>query len=564
MVTLRAATFPKTPMVQRNVGQRRTAPPRQNWMVLACSGAIVGGALLLRLYRLGAQELWVDEAFSFYMGTAPHTVGGLLVRSSPPLYYLLLRAWVGVAGSSEAALRSLSALTGTLFVAAVIWAGREIVDARVGLWSGLMAAVAPLHIYYSQEARAYALLTLTLILTYGLLWRALATNAWRWWALVSAGMLLATFTHYLAVLGLLPTAYLVMVWPGPSRWRRYATALLGSGVLLLPWIVWSFLLTRHSLAGLDWVGEIWKRTPPLLAIPRSLEVFGLGSQAGLLPIQMKQFSDLSFPAPLRLLGVLMLCTLGLWVALPFGERQIGVPWVAKRKAWLGMMLCVPLALMWVISFFRPLYVVGRYDVVAFPPFPLLLGLALRKLQQVKRAGVILATGATLLLFIPVGAKLVRYYQAPSHSDAHATAQVLHAFVEHGDAVVFTGLRGLPVLYYLHGLGYRWEGGYCQSENGARRFACRMFPREIERRPAVRDLGRILTSPTAVHDDVADFLHAIAPSGGALWVALESASLSRGMLYFHNTDALLLAELQRLNLRPVAVPGAPLIFRYEQP
>src|SRR5574341_1357430 len=100
-------------------------------------------AFLLRLYQSGAQELWLDEALSFHRATIhggwrPDTVGDY----SPPLYYLLLHGWITLAGSTEAGLRLLSVLAGTLGVLAVIWAGRAVLTPAVGLWSGLFAAVA--------------------------------------------------------------------------------------------------------------------------------------------------------------------------------------------------------------------------------------------------------------------------------------------------------------------------------------------------------------------------------------------------------------------------------------
>ncbi len=534
-------------------------------MVLVCAASILAAALCLRLFRLGAQELWLDEAFSFFMGTTPHVVGGFLARSTPPLYYLLLRGWIAAAGSSEAALRLLSALSGTLFVAVVIWWGREVVDIRAGLWCGLMAAVSPLHIYYSQEARAYVLLTVMLTLSYVLLWKALMRNTWHWWALLAGTMFLAVFTHYLAVLGLLPAACLVMLWPGPSRWGRYLATVLASCVLLLPWIVWSFLLTSHAWGtGLNWVRGVWEATPHLLALPLSLEVFGLGGQAGLFPIRMKQFSEVALPTSFRLLGVAVLAVLLLWIAIPMGDRRLEVPWLTKRKAWLASLLLAPLGVLWLVSFYRPLYVIGRYDLVAYPSYPLLLGLALAKLQRVKRIGPILAPIMTLLLLLPVGSKLFRYYEAPSTSDAEATAQVLHGSAADGDVVVFTGLRGLRVLYYLDRLGYRWEAGYCRHAETGRRFGCRMYPRETERRPAaVVDTTRVLTSPEAVHADVQDFLKALPPHGGSVLVVFESGSSSQGRLTLPKPDALLLGELQRLDLElsPVKVPLG--IFRFRR-
>ena len=76
----------------------------------------------------------------------------------PPLYYYLLHFWRGVFGSSEFALRSLSAVLGVLLVGLTFLIGRKAFSAGVGLLAAFVAAINPFQIYYSQEARMYMLL----------------------------------------------------------------------------------------------------------------------------------------------------------------------------------------------------------------------------------------------------------------------------------------------------------------------------------------------------------------------------------------------------------------------
>jgi hypothetical protein len=152
-----------------------------NGRFLTAAFAIVLVALAVRVYRIGEPALRFDEAYSFSMVALPNWLPRALADVNPPLYYLVLRAWVGLFGHSEAALRALSAGLGTLFVVAVIWAAREILGSHAALWSGAFAALAPQHLYYSQDARAYTLLTLTLVLSYVALWRAMSDDSWKWW-----------------------------------------------------------------------------------------------------------------------------------------------------------------------------------------------------------------------------------------------------------------------------------------------------------------------------------------------------------------------------------------------
>ncbi len=541
-----------------------------DWRFLATASAIVVVALLLRLYHIGAQEFWLDEALSFHTATMPNWLGAPLIENNtPPLYYLLLREWMPLAGQSEASIRLLSAVFGTIFVAMVIWAGREIFDPRVGLWSGLIAAVAPIHIYYSQEARAYALLTLALLATYATLWRALKTNLWRWWALFSLSSLVAFYSHYFAILGLLPTVYLLLVWPEKQQATRtrlyYGAAALASGLVFLPWLILSFIFSPHTLP--LWMRNIWEQTPPLLAIPKSLEVLGLGSQAGLLPTFLKQFSSLEFPLSFRLLGIAIIFLIGLWVAIPQGDRRLNVPDLGRRKAFLGMALFFPLVVLWLVSFHRPFYVVGRYDIMAFPAYSLLLGLGLTKIQSAKKAGPILAFLAALALFVPIGAKLILYYQIPSDRLSQSTAITLHESVRNGDPVVFVGPRGLLIMYYMNRLGYRWQDGYCRNEMAGRRFPCRFIPQRHE--------NRLTSAPSSdpiqrreprenIDGKVEELVRSLLPQEGVLWVVFEhTAILSDREVISSRPNVRLARELQRLGLKAIPLDADLGIFQFRR-
>jgi mannosyltransferase len=112
--------------------------------------------------RTGALDAgyWIDEAIA--VGIASHEpaeIPGLLRQDgSPPLYYLLLHGWIALAGTGEAATRSLSLLFAAAAVPVAWWAG--------GRWAAAIVAVCPFLTYYAQEARMYTLVAvLSLVAT---------------------------------------------------------------------------------------------------------------------------------------------------------------------------------------------------------------------------------------------------------------------------------------------------------------------------------------------------------------------------------------------------------------
>ncbi|MGZ5297724.1 MAG: glycosyltransferase family 39 protein [Actinomycetota bacterium] len=123
---------------------------------------VVALGISLRLYRIGAQPLWVDEASSlrFAQGSLAQlwSWSTLVDPGNPPLYYSLLHGWLGF-GDGEASLRLLSALFGVLTIPLVYALGRTIRDHRLGIVSALLFAISPFQVWYSQEARGYSLLT---------------------------------------------------------------------------------------------------------------------------------------------------------------------------------------------------------------------------------------------------------------------------------------------------------------------------------------------------------------------------------------------------------------------
>jgi mannosyltransferase len=188
---------------------------------------------VLRFATLDRQSFWLDElvtvslvrkSFGDMVHAIPHS------EATPYLYYILAWPWSRLFGSGEVGLRSLSALAGTATVVAAYGAGASLVSRRVGLIAAALVAVNPFLLWYSQEARAYALVTLFVSVGLWFFGRALAGDrrALAGWALVSG---LALATHYFAVFVVAPEA--VWLLARARDRRRAVTAVLLPTLVLL-------------------------------------------------------------------------------------------------------------------------------------------------------------------------------------------------------------------------------------------------------------------------------------------------------------------------------------------
>ncbi|MDA1221087.1 MAG: glycosyltransferase family 39 protein [Planctomycetota bacterium] len=117
-------------------------------------------AVGLRLFRLGDWSFWVDEAHTFRDVTASDEEFWRSNVSNYPLGYLLLR-WLLDAGilrmTGEGWLRLPFAFFGALAIPALAVFARSVVGRRAALLAAGMLAISPWHLYWSQNARGYAL-----------------------------------------------------------------------------------------------------------------------------------------------------------------------------------------------------------------------------------------------------------------------------------------------------------------------------------------------------------------------------------------------------------------------
>ncbi len=239
---------------------------------------VIGGAIV-RFATLGSQGFWFDEHGTLAVIT--RRPGAMLDRilvaeTSPPLYFAVAKAWQAVFGLGEVGLRSLSALAGTATIPVVYAAGRALGSRRAGLLAAALTAMSPFMIWYSQDARPYALFALFSALAFLFFVQTLQGRGSRWlwaWAIVS---ILAFSTHYF---GFLLTA-IEATWLLWRMHRLRAEVALSIGVVgaaalsLVP-----LLLAQRHITG--WISFI-PAGERLLQVPQHF-VVGLNSPWALLP-----------------------------------------------------------------------------------------------------------------------------------------------------------------------------------------------------------------------------------------------------------------------------------------
>ena len=427
-------------MMSKSTGSRRTQLARLATgpgMIVA----IVALAFALRTVNLSGRPLWYDEAFAVLYAETPFEtmfhgtvtqVEGAAADVHPLFYYSLLHLWMELVGQSPVAVRALSVILGTATVAMIYRLARRLFDRRIGLLAAFIAAVAPFHVYYSQEARMYGLLGFAAMGAALFFVRAWTGGRWLDWLAFGVFGAMTLYAHNLGfalIFGLDLGVLWVWVRARGRRWRTLRPLLLSHLLMLLLFAPWLAILPSQ-------LGKIqqayWVSRPDLTSLLQTFLIFHFGYDNQSLPswlLPPALFFSLLIPA---FIALILIRTRAL--------RHAALAWPL-----LLLLAIAPPTLVFVLSQIRPVYIVRALLPSALAYYVLAAGaIGARTVPRPIRWGLL------LVALVIATASLVNHYsyaQFPRSPFDEATAY-LRAHHQPGDAIVHSNkLTYLPAHYY---------------------------------------------------------------------------------------------------------------------
>ncbi|MBC7262802.1 MAG: glycosyltransferase family 39 protein [Chloroflexi bacterium] len=407
-------------------------------------------AAVLRLGGLASESLWYDEAYSVWV--ARHDLAWQIAMSIeriyPPTYYLLLHIWMFL-GDSEFVVRALSAVLGIVSVALIYILGQALFDSETGLVGAFLLAIAPLHIWYSQEARMYILVALLLSVGNWALWRAVHASERRYWALYAVTIGLAFSAHYHAVFILTAhNLYMIARSLIRGKWCEWRPWLVTQGAALA--------LAAVGLAGIFseeatlWWGELTKRySVSWVDLIRTAAEFtyGLTFTGG----------RIAYWGGLALTGA---CCMVALVSARHRGAISGADWpVDEGTVYCLFLAVVPVLAVWVVSLWKSFYVL-RYLFPFMPPYLLLVARGARLLRSP-----FLQAFALIAMVVLLATPLINIYILPQKEDWRAAVAYVSEREEPGDWIYFVDYSlWIPFDYYYQGRAHesglsRWVTDY---------------------------------------------------------------------------------------------------------
>lgn len=239
---------------------------------MAGAALVLGVGVAIRLPGL-AQSLWLDEVFRTFVGLGGERARWLLWGDvHNPLYNLVMFAWIRVVGDGELAVRAPSVLAGFALIAAVWFWARSRFGVAAANVAGAWLVVAPVHVWYSTEAKNNIVTALLATLAVMALDGAIRRRTLGCVLGAGAAAFGAVATDFQSLLVLGP-AWVFMAWqlgrgnpragnawpPGGSLLTRGLPlwASLGAGAaFLIPWTLFRLTqdahLARHYVGYFNW------------------------------------------------------------------------------------------------------------------------------------------------------------------------------------------------------------------------------------------------------------------------------------------------------------------------
>ena len=126
-------------------------------------------ALLIRALIASRGGLWADEGFFLSVVQSPswESMFSFLAshESHPPLFYIVMRAWLALVGDTDAAARVLPVLISSAVIPVVYAAGAALFSARAGFIAAFLTAIAPSLSEHGAQLRPYGILALAVLIS---------------------------------------------------------------------------------------------------------------------------------------------------------------------------------------------------------------------------------------------------------------------------------------------------------------------------------------------------------------------------------------------------------------
>lgn len=222
---------------------------------------------IFRFYKIDFQSVWLDEIHTLNEADPQKSFKEvyetlLIAEPHPPLYFFIVHIFFKVFGYTTFVARGFSAILGITGLFSIYFLGKELFSKRVGFYAVILLSFNYFHLYYSQDARMYAMMFLTATVSFIYLIRFIRLPSYKSAILFGLCSTLMIYSHFFALF-VLVSQYLILLFfvikPYKVKGTQFFTYCLISGTLTLLLYLPSYGLILKTTE----MTSIWIQMPSL-------------------------------------------------------------------------------------------------------------------------------------------------------------------------------------------------------------------------------------------------------------------------------------------------------------
>ena len=400
----------------------------KNKKLIALLSLIILLGLFLRVYDIGEESFWIDEAATVYttQQSPSEIIEDIYITTkqapeyyegggSPPFYFIVANYWTKLVGLSEAKLRLLSAIFGAISIFMVFTIGRMLFEYRTGLIAAFMLAINFMHINYSQEARGYSLIILLTLFTVYFLINGLNGKKRMYWVGFTIAGALLIYTHYFGFFILFFEALYVLVFfkQYKNSMKKAIMSAIGTFVLYIPWIP-ALVRQIADSEKLAWylgndiiydLARIFVQFNSWLVPDAQTRVALRGIYTSIQNFSIERLFDISLIGWLTIVSILALTLMLLWhfiIGSFVKNRKLSVFYLKdKNRAFLLMWFVIPILVPIIITIVIltvPVFGFVQYTLFASPAYYMLVAIGISKTKKYQIALILIVILSLLPLY----------------------------------------------------------------------------------------------------------------------------------------------------------------------
>ena len=389
---------------------------------------ILALSFLLRVYKLDSKPVWYDEAVSIAHAEKPLDFYFTSPRVNyKPVYFLLLKSWVSVFGEEAFPLRGFSLIWGLLSIGLIYKLGKELFDARAGLFSAFLLSISVFHIYHCQQIRQFSLMVFLTLLSCLYFIKFIKKSRIYYLFIVTLANIILINTHpYGLYVCLFEIIFALLFLPKGAR-KSWIYSQVFLSMFILFWL---------ALPNKEHIKELlfWIQRPNFYSLMETIDTFSWGGvRYGLDDFKIRS----ALLGPVKLLSYVNLALLlfGLLVKTKYDN---------KRIFFLFLWLVIPISISFLLSRISgySIYAI-KHLIIVLPAFYIIIG---RGLCHLKRSLKIIALAIILFLnILPLKVMYNNYFC----TDWQKSAEYVKGLAKENEAVIVSTLHEVvPFIYYF--------------------------------------------------------------------------------------------------------------------